>query len=235
MYQPIPYKIFLHWLLVSSLVLFALMLLLDMSVLTHIISQDVTRISLIILILFLGTCCHCGYRAWHLSTQSLHFDELIQSPAAFKAQHPQQPHSLISAYLQSLTGQDSQPTISAEVLAERLSGAHQTGWFITGILVKLGLMGTVVGFVLMLESVNGLENLDTSDLKNLMQQMTQGMGVAMNTTLVGLVCSMILGAQYLMLDRGADQLLAHTLEEGQKQLDANAAEKADIEHKSEKA
>jgi biopolymer transport protein ExbB/TolQ len=235
MYQPIPYKIFLHWLLGSSLILFALLLLLDQGVLPHIVSQDVTRISLVILILFIGTCCHCGYRAWHLSVQSLHFDELLQNPSAFKAQHPQRPHSLISTYLQSLTREDSQPTLSAEVLAERLSGAHQTGWFITGILVKLGLLGTVVGFVLMLESVNGLENLDTSDLKNLMQQMTQGMGVAMNTTLVGLVCSMVLGAQYLMLDRGADQLLAQTLEEGQKRLDDEAAEKADTEHKSEKA
>ncbi|MDO6749982.1 MotA/TolQ/ExbB proton channel family protein, partial [Gilvimarinus sp. 1_MG-2023] len=80
--------------------------------------------------------------------------------------------------------------------------------FMTGVLVKLGLLGTVVGFMLMLGSVSGLENLDTSDLKVLMQQMTTGMGVAMNTTLVGLVCSILLGLQYLLLDRSADRLVA---------------------------
>ena len=37
------------------------------------------------------------------------------------------------------------------------------------------------------------------------------MRVALNTTLVGLLGTMLLGFQYLMLDRGADRLLSGTV------------------------
>ena len=120
-------------------------------------------------------------------------------------------------YLQALGPHEADNAIAAEVLAERAKGNHQIGWFVSGVLVKLGLLGTVVGFIMMLGSVSGLENLDTSDIKALMQQMTEGMGVAMNTTLVGLVCSVLLGAQYLLLDRAADRLVVETLGYGQRQ------------------
>ena len=64
----------------------------------------------------------------------------------------------------------------------------------------------------MLRSVSGIEQLDTSDIQQLMQQMTLGMGVAMNTTLVGLIASLHLGIQFLMLDRAADRLIADAVE-----------------------
>jgi hypothetical protein len=37
------------------------------------------------------------------------------------------------------------------------------------------------------------------------------MGVALNTTLVGLTGSMLLGFQYLLLDRGADAFISQTV------------------------
>ncbi len=89
------------------------------------------------------------------------------------------------------------------------------GWFLAGLVIKLGLLGTVIGFVLMLGSVSGLESLDIGDVKQLMQQMTQGMGIAMNTTMVGLVSSMLLGIQYLLLDRSADRFVVETINLGQ--------------------
>lgn len=100
----------------------------------------------------------------------------------------------------------------AEVMAERARGTHQVGWFITSLMLKLGLLGTVVGFVMMLGSLEGLEQLDISDIKTLMKEMTQGMGVAMNTTLVGLIGSILLGLQFLLLDRHADKLIAATVD-----------------------
>jgi len=110
-------------------------------------------------------------------------------------------------------GQDK--ILLSEVMAESLRGSHQVGWFITSIIIKLGLLGTVVGFVIMLSSISGLDQLDISDIKQLMQQMTQGMGVAMNTTMVGLVSSMGLGVQYLLLDRCADGLVVKGVNVGQ--------------------
>lgn len=100
----------------------------------------------------------------------------------------------------------------AQVMAERLRGQHEVGWFICGLLVKLGLLGTVIGFVMMLAPVAELKSFDLSDIQGLLQRMTTGMGVALNTTLMGLSCSMLLGMQYLMLDRAADRLVAEAVE-----------------------
>ena len=105
--------------------------------------------------------------------------------------------------------------IMAELLVEKLNGPNQIAWFFSGIAIKLGLLGTVIGFVLMLLSVSGLDNLDVSDIKALMQQMTEGMGIAMNTTMVGLISSMLLGIQCLMLDRFANKIGVEVIETAQ--------------------
>lgn len=107
-------------------------------------------------------------------------------------------------------------TLQAEVLTEVLRGQHQTGWFITGLAIKLGLLGTVIGFGLMLASVSNIETLEISNMENLMQSMTQGMGIALNTTMFGLVCSIFLGIQYLYLDRSADSVAIDTINFAQK-------------------
>jgi hypothetical protein len=103
----------------------------------------------------------------------------------------------------------------AEIMAETVRGSHQVGWFLAGLVIKLGLLGTVIGFVLMLGSVSGLDSLDIGGVKQLMQQMTRGMGIAMNTTMIGLISSMLLGLQYLLLDRSADHFVADTVMLGQ--------------------
>ncbi len=201
---------FLLWLQSQVVMLFAGWLLWDFGLLGKLLAEDVTRISSVALLLFIGSSAYCGYRAWWLSRE---FDALPRVKSS--SSEPLQPGRLGSDYLQVLGPDDAENAIAAEVLAERAKGSHQTAWFLAGVLVKLGLLGTVVGFILMLGSVSGLENLDTSDIKELMQQMTTGMGVAMNTTLVGLVCSMLLGGQCLLLDRAADRLVVDTLCLGQ--------------------
>ena len=78
-------------------------------------------------------------------------------------------------------------------------------------LVKLGLLGTVIGFILMLRSVMAIESFNIEDAQSMLGAMTVGMGVALNTTMIGLVCSMLLGMQYLLVDRGADRLIAEAV------------------------
>ena len=124
---------------------------------------------------------------------------------------------LIKPYLHQLQAipktQDKQLTV--ELLGEELRGQHQVGWFITGLLIKLGLLGTVVGFVMMLGSMTELSSLDIAQVQTLMQQMTQGMKIALNTTIIGLVGSIFLGLQYLILDRTADQILVAAVQASQ--------------------
>lgn len=216
MHQPtyIPFRLFLEWSLLAGVSLVGVAILLDLGVLGAALDGDVTHISQVILIVLFGTSLHAGYRCWWLS---------CEAHSLFEPGSRQASSSVVRRYLDSIlvqqpgvgTGVDTESDgLLAEVLAERLRGAHQVGWFFTGVVVKLGLLGTVVGFVLMLQSVSGLDDLDTADIKELMQQMTLGMGVAMNTTLVGLVSSLLLGLQYLMLDRAADTLLGNAVETG---------------------
>lgn len=209
MYQPIAYKTLLYWLLMLGLLLFGSYLCWDLQLLQPLLSRDNTRISLVILVMLVVMTLHAGYRAFFLSRQFLMLDTLY----LYTATSGNRPifecgSSLVQDFVS--TG-DIDSAVQAEVLAERARGSHQIGWFVSGAMLKLGLLGTVIGFVIMLSSIRGLEALDLSDIKAVMQQMTEGMGIAMNTTIVGLVGSLLLSMQYLLLDRMADRLIQETL------------------------
>lgn len=210
---PIPYITLLHWLLSAGLMVFGIFVLWDCGILPNIIEQDKTRISIIILLLFCAAFLHSASRAWVIALEYLVFTRCLQHQQPYLLTAISTRKSPVQDYL-LLTSHNpaaQENTLLAEIMAENMRGPHQTGWFITGLMIKLGLLGTVVGFVLMLSSISGLETLDITDIKLLMQKMTQGMGIAMNTTMVGLVSSMLLGIQYLLLDKSADRLVAETL------------------------
>jgi len=73
-------------------------------------------------------------------------------------------------------------------------------------LLKLGLLGTIVGFILMLLPLATLENFDAASMKSSMKVMSGGMAVAMYTTLAGLVGSILVKAQYYILDNASAYL-----------------------------
>ena len=73
-------------------------------------------------------------------------------------------------------------------------------------MIKLGLLGTVIGFIFMLNSVAQMETTDLNAAKLMLTQMSGGMRIALFTTLAGLSSGLILGVQYQLLDRAADKL-----------------------------
>ncbi|MEO0974728.1 MAG: MotA/TolQ/ExbB proton channel family protein, partial [Pseudomonadota bacterium] len=137
------------------------------------------------------------------------------------ASHDEQPSSLVSAYLgacastlrrQAKNGQA--PAVAAnltEVFHDRVHASYEFGWFITNLSIRLGLLGTVIGFILMLRSAVVIDTIEFATVQTLLSEMTSGMGVALNTTLVGLVVSALLSVQYLWLDYGAKRLVADTV------------------------
>ena len=74
--------------------------------------------------------------------------------------------------------------------------------------MKLGLLGTIVGFILMLAPIAGLDAADHASVKSSMGLMSDGMAVAMYTTLTGLIGSILVQTQYYMLDKATAQLFA---------------------------
>ena len=74
-------------------------------------------------------------------------------------------------------------------------------------MLKLGLLGTVIGFIFMLGSLVDLNSIDISVMQRLLAQMSGGMKVALFTTLTGMSCGVLLNIKYQMLDWSVDKLL----------------------------
>ena len=75
------------------------------------------------------------------------------------------------------------------------------GWFISDSCLALGMVGTVTGFLIMLGTA--FANVDVSNAVTLQQalsDMATGMSTALWTTLVGLVCSLIIKVQLVNLE-----------------------------------
>ena len=75
------------------------------------------------------------------------------------------------------------------------------GWFISESCLALGMVGTVTGFLIMLGTA--FENGDVTNsvtLQQALSDMATGMSTALWTTLVGLVCSLIIKVQLVNLE-----------------------------------
>jgi hypothetical protein len=89
-----------------------------------------------------------------------------------------------------------------------LKKRYETGWFSSEICITLGLIGTVSGFILML--VGAFADLNIADPDSVQQSlmnMSLGMSTALYTTLVGLLCSVILKVQFFRLEAYFDKFV----------------------------
>lgn len=78
---------------------------------------------------------------------------------------------------------------------------YEKEWFISELCISLGMIGTVIGFIYMLYSVfSSLNITDTLAVQQSLGKMAQGMGTALLTTLVGLVSSVLIKSQLVMVE-----------------------------------
>ena len=70
------------------------------------------------------------------------------------------------------------------------------GWMAADISLKLGLLGTVIGFILMLQPISELNNTSPEELKLALSAMSSGMAVALYTTLTGLISSILIRLEF---------------------------------------
>ena len=84
--------------------------------------------------------------------------------------------------------------------------------------MRLGLIGTVIGFVLMLSTVYELKDNDIQALQNLLGTMGSGMQVALYTTLTGLGGALLVSLQCQWLDRCADGLVSRIIKLGMQEI-----------------
>ena len=78
---------------------------------------------------------------------------------------------------------------------------YDVEWFVSEMMISLGMIGTVIGFIYMLYSVfSSLNIADTMAVQESLGKMAQGMGTALLTTLVGLVSSVLVKSQLVMVE-----------------------------------
>jgi hypothetical protein len=154
------------------------------------VQGDPSGISVGIAVLSVIVTAWCGLRAWRLQAQAAAGSAWRRASADEHARSPE---------------------IAAQLLAERCHGPHETAWWFAGAALKLGLLGTVVGFIVMATQVGQVPSFELGEVQNLLKQMTLGMAIALYTTLVGLIGNLWLGLQLMLLDRLADRLAADIL------------------------
>ena len=81
------------------------------------------------------------------------------------------------------------------------------GWLAADSVLKLGLLGTIIGFILMLSPIAGLSGYDAASLQAALTKMSGGMAVALYTTLAGLVANLLLRVQFQLLADAMQALL----------------------------
>ena len=182
-----------HLLLKSSLalgvIIFFTYLIFDLGVLSLIIASDQSKISLIILALYYLATAHWYYLSFSLDKEI----EGLNSDDASS--------SVLLSKLKYFDGNDQQKSKNyLSILEDELANRHALGYMIVDILLKLGLTGTVIGFILMLLPIGEIKDFDPQIIQQLLSKMSGGMAVALYTTLTGLVTSTLLKLQYFLLD-----------------------------------
>jgi len=226
------HHLFLVWLIFSGLIIFTLFATWHEDILILLYMGDKSRISWAITLLYLIISFHCVLRIYFISSQlnaTRQIEDLIKNEGNLDIHLSDGrvhvngdhilPESVLSDYLHDLIYKTEHENINdnsdsnkqnselLDVYESRLKKPHDIGWFVADIMVKLGLLGTIVGFVLMLGTVSSITDFDLSTVQKILSHMSAGMGTALYTTFAGLVCSILAGIQYHMLDRGADDLI----------------------------
>lgn len=228
------HHLFLSWLIATSLIATSLVIIWHQGYLHVLYSQDKSKICLAIGLIYIGGSLHCALRSWSISKELMLAEEAFQLIRRYKrhAIHLDNtqlrlgtkislPNSFLTQFLiDSIISRThsvdvEQATTSntaiTDIYTDKLKGSHELGWFFVDAMIKLGLLGTVIGFIVMLSSVTSATNFDINAMQQVMQQMGAGMGTALYTTLTGVSCSLLLAWQYQLVDRGADDLIQQAM------------------------
>jgi len=86
---------------------------------------------------------------------------------------------------------------------------------IASTLVLLGLIGTVIGFIMSLGGIKPEVASDPSAVAEMISTLIQGMSVALYTTLVGAVLNIWLTVNFSILHTGTQRLLSRIVDRGE--------------------
>ena len=181
---------------------FIVYLLADAGLLQVLLAEDYSFISRVILAIYLVASLHVMLVSYYLSIES---NDLNAGSSAGKLRSNVQRY--FSLLQQPSNESDDSSEMLIEVLDSRCRGQFRFGYVVADLMLKLGLLGTVIGFIFMLGSLVDLNSIDINVMQKLLTQMSGGMKVALFTTLTGMSCGVLLNIKYQLLDWSVDNLL----------------------------
>jgi hypothetical protein len=202
------YDSVLKWALFIALVTIGSIVSYDYGLLTYLFAADESRITVLIAVLFVGFSGHC---LWILIELSREYRRAMTWKAELarttKVPAPPVGGGLVDSFVADLIRSREHPSEvegNAHLLMMSLGASlrrrTKIGTYGADLLYKLGMLGTMVGFVMMLNSMGDLANFDVDTLRGALQKMIAGMAVSLLTTIAGLIGGILLRIEYNIAD-----------------------------------
>jgi biopolymer transport protein ExbB/TolQ len=167
-----------------------------------VIKADSTYLSVLIFLVFLVGLGVCSHKVWQTSRELNSVREAGPRDG-----------SSVARYLAPLMRRDAESRANlAGALRLRLSHRIAIVRHIGNTLVLLGLIGTVLGFIISLSGVDPERASDISTIAPMVSTLIRGMSTALYTTLVGSVLNVWLMANHQLLAGGTVKLMAALVE-----------------------
>jgi hypothetical protein len=168
-------------------------------------ASDTTRLVIVIAAVFVAGLAVASWRVYETSRE-------INRARSFDPGEP----SVAAAYVRRVAGKDSQSRqILASSLRLKLGQRITLVRHIGNSLVFLGLIGTVIGFIIALSGVDPDTVGNVENVSPMVAALIQGMSTALMTTLVGAVLNIWLMANYQLLATGTVKLYTAVIELGE--------------------
>jgi len=202
------YDSVMKWALFIALVTIGSIVSYEYGLLTYLFAADRSRITVVIAVLFVGFSAHC---LWILIELSREYRRAMtwKADLAGRTSAPEPPagSGLIDSYVADVIRSREHPSEvegNAHLLMMSLGASFRRrtklGTYGSDLLYKLGMLGTMVGFVMMLNSMGDLANFDVDTLRGALQKMIAGMAVSLLTTIAGLIGGILLRIEYNIAD-----------------------------------
>jgi hypothetical protein len=202
------YDSVLKWALFIALMTVGAIVSYDYGLLTYLFAADESRITVLIAVLFVGFSGHC---LWILVELSREYRQAMtwKAELARSSRVPTLPRGggLVDGFVADVIRSREHPSEvegNAHLLMMSLGASFRRrtriGTYGADLLYKLGMLGTMVGFVMMLNSMGELADFDVDTLRGALQKMIAGMAVSLLTTIAGLIGGILLRVQYNIAD-----------------------------------
>ena len=170
------------------------------------ITARLVELTLIIVAVFLYGLAACGWKIWRLT---LELNGLTEGH--LPSNNP------VVLYLDRVAKSDSQSrALQAGSLRLELTDRIVTVRHIANALIFLGLIGTVIGFIIALSAVDPNAASDAENVAGVIATLIDGMSVALNTTLVGATLYLWLTVTSRILTSGTVTLIAEGIGLGER-------------------